>query len=460
MDFNELDLSILKAITTNRKYALEFSVEGSEKFFNADLWRFAKLVIDYTKTYKEAPTKRVLIEKVQALKNDAFLEHVNIILTKLDGFNYDDREYKHDLEKIKNRFSEKLITGLKDSLSGEEGVSNLAKSVGQIQSTLVNIKNINQTKIYKDGSLLDYANDFKSLYAAKMQNSDFGAGIKTGYTFIDYAVGGLKPGELMLFAGITSSGKSLLLMNTAIQMWLGGNDIDMTGHFQKGCDVLLFSLEMNYEDYMQRVLARLAMVPQRSLRDATLTDEEKVRVSKAFKFIKAYPHSFRVIDLPRRATADTLELIINEQSTNGNKPAVVIIDYMNLMTADVGKDQSDWLIQSAISEQCHELARVKEIILLSAVQLNPKTENGKEGGAGVRSFRRATQIADNADFIIAINTRKDEKQYPDFSCSFIKNRKGELVDGKLHKDMVCCALLDKKLDPTTDTDDISTMMDS
>lgn len=455
MDFDALDLSILKTILNNRKYALDFINQCNEKVFMPDTWRFSKFIIDYIKTYKEVPTQRVLIEKMGA-KNPALIDHVNVFFTKLNNFKYDEREYKHDLEKIKNRFSQTLINGLKDNLA--EAQIDLKKNINDIQFTLNNIKSVNQLKVYKDGSLRDYANDFIDLYNAKRENPEFGVGIRTGYTFIDYAIGGLKPGELLLYAGITSSGKSLLLMNTAIQMWLGENNIEMTEHFKKGCDVLLFSLEMNYEDYMQRVLARLAMVPQRSIREASLTEDEQKRVSKAFRFIKSYPHSFKVIDLPRRATAETLELIINEQTDKGDKPSVVVVDYMNLMTADVGKDQSDWLIQSAISEQCHELARVKEIILLSAVQLNPKGGDGKETSAGVKSFRRATQIADNADFIIGINTRKDEKQYPDFSCSFLKNRKGELTDGKLHKEMACCALLDKEITPGSDIEDISNLM--
>jgi len=455
-DYNELDLVVLKTILNNNKYALEFAHESSDKLFSNDLQRFSKMVVDYIKTYKQPPTKRVLIERVRILKNEEASKYVNEVFDKIEKLNYDERDYKHDLEKIRNRFADKLIGGLKNNLPSNETVIDIKKSIAEIQTTLSNIKGINSTKIYKDGSLKDYANDFKNTYAAKIENSDFGAGIKTGYTFIDYAVGGLKPGELLLFAGITASGKSLMLMNTAVQMWLNNNTIDMEKDFKPGCNVLLFSLEMDYEEYMQRVLARLALVPQRSIREATLTDEEKGRVSKALKFIKNYPHTFRVVDLPRRATAETLEIIINEQADKGVKPDVVVIDYMNLMTADVGKDQSDWLIQAAISEQIHELARVKEVILLSAVQLNPKGEGGKDNATGIKALRRATQIADNANFIIGINTRKDEKNYPDFSCSFLKNRKGELVDGKLHKNMTCCALLDQPMESALgDPEDIS-----
>src|SRR5277367_5505807 len=104
MDFNELDLSILKAILTNRKYALEFVHECNEKLFSPDLWRFTKLIIDYIRVYHEVPTKRVILERVKSLKNDVFLEHINTLFTRIENFNYDDREYKHDLEKLKNRF--------------------------------------------------------------------------------------------------------------------------------------------------------------------------------------------------------------------------------------------------------------------------------------------------------------------------------------------------------------------
>ena len=459
MDFPELDLNILKTILSNRKYALDFVHENNEKLFDSSLWRFAKNVLELIRIYKEVPSKRVILERLKDQKNASFIEYMNEVFQKLETVKYDEKDYKHDLEKLKNRYSEKLISTFKNNLV-EQPTIDIKKSVGEMQSILGNLKNLNQKRSYKDGSLKDYAEDFKKFYAAKLANPDFGAGIKTGYSFIDFATGGLKAGELLLFAGITSSGKSLLLMNTAIQMWLGDNNINRLDNFSKGCNVLLFSLEMNYEDYMQRALARIAMVPQKSIRDAILTTEEKEQVSKAFKFIKAYPYSFKVIDLPRKATAETIEMIINEQTELGVKPDVVVIDYMNLMHADVGGEQSDWLIQSAISEHCHELARVKEVMLLSAVQLNPKGEGGKDfSNGGVRNFRRATQIADNADFIICINSRKDEKNYPDFSCSFIKNRRGDLIDGKLYKKMNCCALIDKKVENDgSDPEDISTSM--
>lgn len=451
MQFDNLDLVILKTLTTNKRYALDFVNGCNEKLFNIDLWKFSKLVVDHIKTYKDTPTKRLLLERS---KN---AEYVSEIFNKLDAIQYDEREFKVDLEKLKSRFSDKLLSGLKDSLNNS---SDLKKSVSEIQSTLNAIKGVNQPKIFKEGSLKDYANDFKNLYIAKMQNPDFGVGMKTGYSFIDYATGGLKKSELLLFAGITSSGKSLLLMNTAIQMWMADNTIDMAPPHKPGYNVLLFSLEMNYEDYMQRALARIAMVPQKSIRDASLSKEEQERVAKALSFIKRYNHSFKVVDLPRKATTEAIEQIIDEETEKDCKPDIIVVDYLNLMDADVGKDASDWLIQSSISSGLHELARVKEVLVLSAVQLNPKSMVDGKGDsveASIRGFRRATAIADDCDMIIGINTRKGEKNYPDFSCSFLKNRRGELLDAKLDKNFACCALLDKRIE-AENPDDISSIV--
>jgi replicative DNA helicase len=455
VNITDLDLIILKVLTSNKRYALEFVYELNEKVFEPDVWRFAKIVIDYIKVYKEVPTKRVILEKIN---NEKLVEYVNELFVKLDSVIYDDREYKHDLEKLKNRYIERSIIGLKESLVSESGFD-VKKNIAEIKATLQSVNNISGNKIYKDGSLKEYAEEFKTLYNAKENDISFDAGFKTNYTFIDYAIGGLKAGELLLFAGITSAGKSLLLSNTAIQLWLGDNDISMTKDFKKSPSILLFSLEMNYFEYMQRILARLAMVPERSIRNATLTNEEKMRVSNVFKFIKNYPFQFKVIDLPRKATAQMVESIIEEQENKGLKADIVVIDYLNLMHAET-KEQSDWLVQSKISEEIHELCRTKEIAILSAIQLNPKGSggDGKDVG-GIKSFRRATAIADNANFIIGINSRKEEKNYPDLSCSFLKNRRGELLDGKLYKKLDCCALLDKKIDINTDPEDISNEME-
>lgn len=459
MDFSDLDLSILKTILNNRKYALEFVHECNEKLFAPDLWRFAKLVIDYIRVYKEVPTKRVLTERVKSQKNEAFLEHVGFIFAKLEAFNYDEREYKHDLEKLKNRFSEKLITGLKDNLAS----SDLKKNVNEIQATLSHIKNINQAKAYEQNTLKDSVEDFRSRYIAKLKDPNFGIGLTTGYSFFDFTTGGLRPGEMLLIGADTGGGKSMLLLNMAVNMWMQGNTTDMEKDFKEGCDVLYFSLEMPFDDCQERVLARLAMIPQKGIRDAKLEDNDERKLSKALRFTKNYPWDFEIVDVPRGASIDTIELIFNDVLTRKRKPKVVIVDYLTLMDYKEN-EMDDWLKQGKIAEQLHEFGRVHEVVMLSAVQLNdPKMNSGKaaESKIGLHRIGRSKMIMHNANFGIQIEKRPNEENFPDMSLHLIKSRRTELTHGKIYKNFSCCALLN---DPhinkseSYDPDDISDKM--
>lgn len=444
ININDLDLSILKVLFSNKKYALEFVIECSEKLFSNDLWRFSKIVIDYIKIYKDVPTKRVLLDKLKSSKNEALTSYCENILEQLEKFQYDEKEYKYDLEKFKNRFSEKLIVNLKDNLAKQEKID-IKKSINDFQNTINEIKSVTEGKIYKQGSLKDYANEFKSLYKAKEENIDFDVGVRTGYTFLDYALAGLKPGELLGIAGLTNSGKSMFLLNMAINMFMQNNNIDRVDNFSKGANILFFSLEMSYQEVMSRMIARMGMVPQHSIRDAKLTNEEKIRVGKSLKFGKLYNHTFDVIDLPKGATVSAIERVIDDYKDRNIIPDVVVVDYLNIMAPEKnGKDEQDWLSQASIAEKLHELARYKEVVVLTALQLNPKAvsaNNASGGGSANATIRRSTQILDNFNFCLMIETRKDEKNFPDISVSMTKSRRSALASGKLYKNLECCAIL-------------------
>lgn len=463
MNYENLDLAILKTILTNKKYAIEFSHDCSEKLFNLDLWKFAKTILEYVKVYKETPTKRIIVEKIRQSKNEALLKYISETYDKVEAYEYSDKEYPFDLEKLKNRYSEKLINGLKEKLNGEEQLD-LKKNIVELQTTLNNIKGVNSVKAFKEGTIQDYIKDFNMMYKAKLDDPNYGVGITTGFSFLDSINNGFRPGEVGLIGGITSAGKSILLGNLAVQMWLGENNLDRTDNFRKGANVLIISLEISYNDYWDRIMSRICMVPQKSLANATLTDAEKEKVSKLFKFAKTYPFKLKVIDIPK-LTVESLELIINNEISLGNKFDVVVIDYMNLIKPPINNnEQSDWLQQSYISEEIHTLARKMELVILSAVQVNPKKEKSNEnGGFGIQNIRRATQIIDNADLFMVIQSRTNEKHYSDLMVEILKNRRGMLSTGRLQKNLECCAFTEMQggadNQVINDIDDISGLIE-
>jgi replicative DNA helicase len=458
---NELDLVILKTLITNKKHALDFVNESDPKLFAPEVWNFANLIAGYIKTYKELPTLRVVTERLAKGNNDKLIEHVNKIWAQLDKISYNDQEYRHDLEKLKKRYAEKQISTVKETLSKlEPGTMDVSKAMGEMQKAVQVIKSLNQVKAYERKTLKEAIPGFRDEYNAKMEDPHFDQGIRTNYSYLDHVTDGLRPGELLLIGGESGAGKSMLLMNMAIQIWLQQNTLDMVKNFGPGQSVLYFSLEMPFKPCLNRVLSRLSGNPSKKIRNASLDAEEASKLKRALRFINNYPHQFEIIDIPRGATMEGLELIFEECKMMYD-PKIIVIDYLGLMSYE-GPEMEDWLKLGKIAEKIHEFARVHNCIVLSAIQLN-RSKGGKdaEDKIGLHRIGRSALIMQNANIGIQIETRPNEKSYPDMNYHLIKNRDGELGKGRLIKNLSAGTLVDDPVDedPTTfemkDPDDIS-----
>lgn len=461
MTYQDLDLIILKHILTSKKNALEFVHDCNEKLFAVDAWRFAKLILDYTRLYKEIPTRKVINERIKSQKSESLHKYVNQLWDDIDNINIDEKEYKHDLEKIKNRFTEKLIYDLKEKLVGSDGRVDITKSISELHTAINHIKGINQVKAYEQKTLKESLEDFRNKYVAKMNDPKMGVGLKTGYSFLDFVMGGLRNQELLLIGAETGIGKSLLMMNMGINMWLGENNLE-TDEFTPGADILYFSLEMPYADMLERVLACIAKVPQTAIRDATLNEEQKKQLGVALKFIEKYPNDFTIIDIPRGATMDSIELIFNDIcATKKKKPQVVIIDYLALLSHDQ-KDVADWLQLNYLSEAFHEMIRTHDVAGITATQLNrPSANKGGPEQTGLHRLSRSALQAANSNFVLLIDKRPNEQELPNMQLHLVKSRRTPLISGTIYKQLSACALLNSPIEDYTESNaDISSEIES
>lgn len=462
MNIPELDLVILKTLITNRKHALDFANECDTKLFSPEAWNIANLVIGYIKTYKEVPTLRVIVDKLSQGKNTKLLEHVQEVWEKLDAVQADSREYKHDLEKIKKRFAQQQISNVNDTLvKVNAGTADITCAVNDMQRAVQSIKALDKVKSFERKTLKESVEIFREDYNAKLNDPEFDKGIYTGYSAFDIATDGCREGELILIGGESGGGKSMLLMNMAIQMWLQNNTIDQTGDWKGGNNVLYFSLEMPYKPCLNRVLSRLSGNKSKKIRAAKLDPDEAKKLRDVLRFIKRYPYEFEIIDIPRGASMEGMELIY-EEIKSAYDPKIIVIDYLGLMDYEGGANIDDWLKLGKIAERVHEFARVHNLIVLSAVQLNRiKPTKKTEDVVGLHRIGRSAMIMQNANIAVQIETRPNEKEYPDLLYHLIKNRDGELVSGRIIKDLACGTLLDDKVEEDDtefylrDPDDIS-----
>jgi replicative DNA helicase len=458
MTYDDLDLSILKTITTNKKHALDFVNDGDPKLFATPIWQFATTIVNHIKIYGDVPTIRVLLEST---KNKTLSNHLAETWKIVQDFAYDEREYKHDLSKLKGRYADLELSKLSDKLlkarDNHEKID-VSAYLSDIQKIVFNIKSLNQTKAYDRKTLKETVDIFRDEFNAKLSNPNFNKGIATGYSFLDEATGGLNNGELILIAGESASGKSILLMNLAIQMWMQGNKIEQVDNFSKGFNVLYFSLEMPLRSMRDRMYACLSGIPSNLIRNPVNKEgktkfnvEQRGKLKTALQFIKNYPHELEIIDLPRGATASQIEALYEDAKTRFT-PDIIIIDYLGIMDDEKGSDEDDWLKLGKITGALHEICRIHNVVMLSAVQLNRTKASGKdaEDRVGLHRIGRSALIMTHANVGIQIETRPNEDQFPDMLAHLIKNRDGAKGKGKLLKNLACGQLTDNSVSSSSD----------
>lgn len=323
----------------------------------------------------------------------------------------------------------------------------LAKRINEIDEQGEDIKEINNDlrkiisktdRLYKqdafsEGKLSDSTDDRIRHYQYTSENPDQILGFLSGYKELDDYTWGVKNSEMLVIGGASSSGKSLLMLNMAINAWRGSNDPaeNIVGH-DDGKNVLYVSLEMSKLQMEQRVDANLAGIKHREIVRAQLSDEDEIRWKKCLDFQKSYNKIFYILDLPRGSTMGEIEAKY-ETILGMFKPDAIFIDYLQLMKPTAEVAGSDWLDVGKVSEELHEFCRKKNIPVVTAAQRKAaqKKANGKKtDDVNLEDFGRSKMIGDNAAIAIMIANREDELLREDMELHIVKNREG--AKGKIN----------------------------
>lgn len=437
---DNLDLILLKFLISSKEAAFEFNVEGNQNLFDLNYRKIAELILNHTKFYKSLLTKNVLKDKLKSASlNEEYILELWDSIEKFPEQNNND--FRYYLEKIKTRYAEQELKRLNQTLNSP---TSLKKSISELNSTLSKVNGVFNTKTYKRKSIKDTIPEYRERYKAKKENPEFGQGILTGYEFLDNLYNGWKKQEFFIVAGESGTGKSMLLMNLAKQMWLQKNSVYDISNKRQGYNVAYFSLEMPHDDCFDRLLASVAGVNQKRVRDCCLTPAELVKVKQATQFIESYDSHFDIIDIPRDATPDTIRVLLNEVKME-YKPDVVVVDYLGIMKASVtsADGDSDWLTLQTLSGDLFEIGRSEDVLMLSAVQLNydDAAKKKNDPNMGMHRLARSKGIGSNVNGILMLQSRQNEDQYPDLNVHITKSRRTEKGSFPLYKKLEHCQLL-------------------
>jgi replicative DNA helicase len=459
-----VDLQILKTLITDKKYANEFVNDYNEQLLDPDYWKIAKIIIPYIKLYKEPPTLNVILDRM-VKSDDKAKASLTEAWNKIEAVEANPKEFRYNLDKLKRRSAEQEILNVKNILNQQEpGKVDIKSSLQELKKSIQQISDLDKKKTFTRKTIKDAVVQFKQTYKERKKNPAAQFGIKSGYSKLDEATSGFIGGDLLVVAGESSTGKSLVLSNLAAQIYLQNNTIT-DREFTPGQDILYFSLEMPFESCFNRLLARLASVNSKKLRSAKLNAEEMARVKTALDFMEAYPHQFEIIDMPSGASIENIEAVYQD-ALSYSSPSVIVIDYLGLMAYD-DDSMDDWLKLGKIAEVTHEFARSNNVTVLSAVQLNRAKASSKdpEDLIGLHRIGRSALIATHVTHLLQIVKRPQEKQLKDMHLALIKNREGDCPDFKLLKDLKNSTVLD--IEQTSDSgmeffdeDDISEQFDA
>ncbi|MCU7805895.1 MAG: replicative DNA helicase [Candidatus Thiodiazotropha sp. (ex Lucinoma borealis)] len=229
-------------------------------------------------------------------------------------------------------------------------------------------------------------------YMVELENRSTGlsCGLATGFLDLDRLTNGLRPGQLVVIAARPSMGKSTLAMNIAENVAI-----------MQGLPTLIFSLEMEQNELIDKVTASQTKIPLQNLLEGKLDGYDLggtlAKLNKSPLYID-----------------DTGGLFINQIRARALRAkrkyglSLLIVDYLQLIRA---KAESRLQEVSEISRSLKALAKELEIPVIALSQLNRGLEQRTDKRPMMSDLRETGQIEQDADLIVFIY--RDEIYKPD-----------------------------------------------
>ena len=278
-------------------------------------------------------------------------------------------------------------------------------------------------KLIKDAVQISLQKDMGTDYfadpAARI-NKYFNSGgqVSTGWPQMDRILyGGFSRGELNIFAGGSGSGKSLVMMNIALN-WL-----------QAGLSGVYISLELSEELTSLRTDAMLTMMGTKAIRKDI--DNTSLKV----KMVGKKSGQYRVKALPAQSNVNDIRAYLKEvQIQTGIKIDFVMVDYLDLvMPVSVKVNPNDQFIKDKyVAEELRNLAKEMGILLVTASQLNRSAVDEIEFDHS--HIAGGISKINTADNVFGIFTSRSMRERGKYQIQCMKSRSSTGVGQKIDLD--------------------------
>lgn len=207
--------------------------------------------------------------------------------------------------------------------------------------------------------------------------------IKTGFKNLDNVIGSLQTGDFLIFAGATSSGKTMCALNIMLNMAKAGHKCNF------------YSLEMSKEQLQNRIISCETGINSAGFRTFTLTEEEQ-------KKHLAYATD-ELPKLPIRICTDFKGLTVDRISSIEGKSdsEIVFIDYLGLLKSEAKGSQYEKVTELSTDLKRCAMEVKKPFFVLH--QLSRNFADRQDKRPCLSDLRGSGQLEQDADMVLFVH---------------------------------------------------------
>ncbi|MDD7983483.1 replicative DNA helicase [Lentisphaera marina] len=231
-------------------------------------------------------------------------------------------------------------------------------------------------------------------------------GFSTGYRDLDDKIGGLKRGEMIVLAARPSIGKTTLAMNIAANVALANT----RGQSDKNIAVGVFSLEMNTQSLVLRMVASEAEISLKDIGNMNVTTNDFANIQKAANIL-----ADTEIHIDDSAQLDVMELRAKSRRMKEKFDVdLIVIDYLQLLRGrGLNRNASREQEVAQISGAIKGIAKELNIPVIILAQMNRQAEQGGASKEAARpklsQLRESGSIEQDADIVMILHRDRGQQ---------------------------------------------------
>lgn len=244
------------------------------------------------------------------------------------------------------------------------------------------------------------------------KNKEDVTGVPTGFRLLDRLTSGWQKNALIIVAARPAVGKTAFCLNLAMNAAM---------HSRKPFPVAFFSLEMGASELVKRMLAATTEVSMDAITKGRMQEHEFIQMTQRMNRLAECP-----IFLDDQAALNIFELRAKARRLKQRHDIqLIIIDYLQLMQADINRNGNREQEISKISRDLKSLAKELAIPIIALSQLSRAVESRKESKVPQLSdLRESGAIEQDADMVMFLYR-------PDY-YGINNDEMGQAIDGETH----------------------------